>query len=150
MHEDDIGLQIKQINDQLSRLSNAQLKMRGLTLSQMRMLDYLNHNAGHDVSQHELEEYFQVAHPTVIGIVKRLEKKGFVSTSISTDDHRVRYVTPTKTGRDCVLEGGNARNEAEQLLLAGFSAEEARQFHDFLGRAHDNLTEGALRLTEGR
>lgn len=70
---DDVGYMLKKVNDRIHIQADANLKECGLTFSQMRVLMVLRKNGG-QVSQKMIEEELGVAHPTVVGIVSRLEK----------------------------------------------------------------------------
>ena len=75
---DDVGYMLKKVNDRIHIQADANLKECGLTFSQMRVLMVLRKNGG-QVSQKMIEEELGVAHPTVVGIVSRLEKNALKS-----------------------------------------------------------------------
>ena len=58
---------------------NAELEEYDLTHSQYRVMKYLYRNEGQGVRIVDLERFFSMSHPTAIGIVQNLEKKGLVS-----------------------------------------------------------------------
>ena len=76
--EKDIGYYIKRINDKLKAGFDAYLCDVDLTSSQARVIEYVYWNGGM-VTQKEIEVFLDVAHPTVVGIVNRLEKKGYLN-----------------------------------------------------------------------
>ncbi|MBD5383918.1 MAG: MarR family transcriptional regulator, partial [Ruminococcaceae bacterium] len=78
MEERDIGLLIKRLADKIKFSVDVLLKEQGVTFSQTLVIDFL-HSQGGRATQKEIEDHLQVSHPTVVGIISRLEKNGFVS-----------------------------------------------------------------------
>ena len=74
-----IGYQFKIINDRIKARADADLKTHDLTLTQTRVLGFLAESGG-QATQKEIEADLQVSHPTVVGIISRMEQKGFLCT----------------------------------------------------------------------
>ena len=51
----------------------------GLTASQSMVLFYLYKNKNIDVNPVDLEKFFEFSHVTILGILKRLEEKEFIT-----------------------------------------------------------------------
>ena len=137
-HMENIGAMLKQINDRLHAQADATLKENGLTFTQARVLRYL-HRAGGQASQKALGDYLEVAHPTIVGIVSRLEREGFVTCSTGVADRRSKVVCLTAKAvaiRDCMDQ---SIRKTEQRLVAGLSQEEVDQLRGLLTRLHRNL-----------
>ena len=75
MPQKDIGYLIKNINDKLKVKADADLKHNKLTLAQSRVLTFLDSRGG-QATQKEIEVYLEVSHPTVVGIISRMEQNG--------------------------------------------------------------------------
>ena len=106
--EKDIGYYIKRINDKLKAGFDAYLCDVDLTSSQARVIEYVYWNGGM-VTQKEIEVFLDVAHPTVVGIVNRLEKKGYLNCHL--DENRW-YAAPVKL-KNCsikCMKAGELRN----------------------------------------
>ena len=65
--EQDVGYKLKLITDKLKVRADADLKRHKLTLSQSRVMAFLNKKGGEATPQ-EIEDNMQVSHPTVVGI----------------------------------------------------------------------------------
>ena len=76
----DLGFYLKRISETLEKLNAAELRENGLTKTQSRVLDFLESRPGKTATQRDMEIFFAVSHPTVTGIVKRMEARGLVST----------------------------------------------------------------------
>lgn len=133
------GFLIKLIHDCIRRDANCELKNMDLTLSQMRILAYLHSHKNKTVSQKNIENYLAVSHPTVVGLLKRLEVKGFVTTSFSLDDKRMKNIY--LTGKDQELKEAmeKHRDKTEAKLLNGFTQEEKILLSMLLEKAYNNV-----------
>ncbi len=133
-----IGYLIKSINDKVKVHADADLKSHHLTLSQSRVLIYLLQRGG-QATQKEIECFLSVSHPTVVGLVSRMEKNGFVTYWPDPQDRRNKIVRLTphacETGRnmDAVVEN------MEQRMLAPLSPEQIEQLTQMLELIHQNL-----------
>ena len=76
--KNDVGYLIKRINDKLAARADAELKQFNLTMSQCRVFLYLSSRGG-QATQKEIETFLDVAHPTVVGLVSRMEQSGYVT-----------------------------------------------------------------------
>lgn len=135
----DVGYLLKVIQDNADRHANRRFKAVGLTSSQVRILKFLRGRTGERVTQKEIEKYLQVSHPTVVGIVQRLENKGFVRTEFDGADKRNKYVYLTRKEEDLFVQMRNSQEEMENLLTKGMSEEEVKQLKALLQMVYDNV-----------
>ena len=131
----DLGFKIKKINDMLEKGYNQLLQEQDLTFSQHHVLVYLKHQKDQTARLKELEKHFNVAQPTMAGIVVRLESKGLVRSSVLPDDRRVKVVTLTESGNELLHESFLSMKKGEQMLVSKLSDEETEE----LGRLLDVL-----------
>ena len=100
MNEDShCAFLIKQIHSELEKNANNMLREQDLTLSQASVLMELDQD--HELELKQLEKRLHVAQSTTVGIVHRLEQKGFVEMLGSPDDKRVKIVRITESGQAC-------------------------------------------------
>lgn len=87
----------------------------------------------------DIEEAFHLSHPTVSGVLSRLERKGFVEFRPDEHDHRCKriYLLPQALELDDAIHKAIAANESR--LVQGFTPQEQAQFRDFLLRAIANM-----------
>ncbi len=132
------GLLIKQINDGLSRDSNNELRRNGLTLSQIRYMEYLYAHSDEPVLFKKLEAYFNVSQPTNTGILKRMQEKDLVRISMSKDGGKAKTAVLTEKGRKKYEDSEVRRSSAENNLLKPLRREEKKSLEDMLQRVLDN------------
>lgn len=135
----DIGSYIKVINDHLEKNCNNDLKRFDLTISQIRVLMFLNERNGRKTSQKDIEEYLEVTHPTVIGIIKRLESKGFIRSETDAKDRRIKNIYLTEKESQVRDHMERSRSEIEARLTSNMSAEQVDQLKSLLELVYQNL-----------
>lgn len=138
MPNKDVGYLLKNINDKLKVKADADLKRYNLTLTQSRVFAFLHDNGG-QMTQKEIEAFLEVSHPTVVGIVSRMEQNGYVTCWFDTQDRRNKIVKLTKQAEaiGCEMEQNIQNNE--KLLLDSLSDEEIQQLRKMLTTLYNNL-----------
>ncbi len=135
----EIGALIKRISIQLRLLADFDMKEFDLTWSQVHVLHHLSKHDGM-MTQKELEKELGIAHPTMVGLVKRLESKGFIETKTSETDHRMKIVRATDRAESHKQYMQERMNEKEQVMTQGISAEDAELLRRCLQTVYQNLT----------
>ncbi len=140
MENKDIGFIIKSISEILDKKFNKRLKAMGITCSQMRILSYLFEHKDQDVTQRQLECYLGISHPTTVGIINRLEGKGFIICRTSEKDRRQKIISlrePTDSQRrQCERQ----KEQNERRMLEGFSENEAEELERLLKKLYINIS----------
>ena len=140
MKNRDIGYYIKTINDKLKVRADADLKDRDLTLAQSRILRYLD-ECGGKTTQKEIERYMEVTHPTVVGIISRMEQKGYLVCWMDPEDKRNKIVSLTEKSSALSKEMKNHVEETERKMLRSFSEEQVHQLLEMLSVIYQNLND---------
>ena len=96
----------------------------GLTASQSMVLFYLYKNKNIDVNPVDLEKFFEFSHVTILGILKRLEEKEFITIEKSLKDQRYRIVKITEKGLDTESEIKKSLKTVAERMNKGISKEE--------------------------
>ena len=118
-------------------VTGAMMEME-LTSAQGRIMGFLAMRKDPPCAK-DIEEKFNLSHPTVSGILSRLEKKDFIEFRPDPQDKRCKRIYMLPKGTDCNERIYHAIQENERLIVNGFSQEEKVQFADFLTRAANNL-----------
>ena len=116
----------------------ATLATMDLTASQGRILAFIAHSPQPPCPR-DMEEAFQLSHPTVSGILSRLEKKGFIQITPDSADRRCKRVSLDQKGLECLTRMEETITGIENRMVETFTAEEKQQFADFLNRAILNM-----------
>ena len=96
-----VGFMFKQINNIYEKEFNNLLRGIGITSSQCAVLDYLLGSSKEFVNQKDIEKALSLKNPTVTGILKRLDEKGFILARTFTrrKKHMIFRKRWTITGR---------------------------------------------------
>ena len=137
MQKRDVGYLIKNISDKLKVKADAELKQYNLTLTQSRVFAYLGRRGG-QATQKEIEVFLEVSHPTVVGIVSRMEQNGYV-TSWPSEDGRNKNVKLTSQAEAIGTEMEQRIFAKEQALLAPLSLEDQERLREMLLAISKNL-----------
>lgn len=125
--EKDIGLLIKNISDNLKKLVDTFFSSSELTFSQVNVLGYISSKQNNRVTQKEIEIFLGVSHPTVTGIIKRLEEKQLIKTEIYVDKGIKKSVELTKKGLELNSKVCINKKTHEALLTENLSPKEKEQ-----------------------
>ena len=109
-----------------------------LTGAQGHIMAYLAHTKTPPCPR-DLEAEFRLTHPTVSGLLSRLEQKGFIELRTDPEDRRVKRIYVLEKGRQCHEVMHQTLLENEQRIVAGFTPEEQELFSAFLQRAIRNM-----------
>lgn len=123
----------------LASYMDRSLEEHGINMSQMRFLLYLMENDERPVTFKEMEKHFDVAQPTVAGIMKKLERKEYITLVQDPHDRRAKNAILTDVGRVLVESQAHVREHNEQKLLECLSSEERDRFMDMLRRICVNM-----------
>ena len=137
----NVGFLIKQINNIYEKDFNNQLKKLDLTSSQAEVLDYLFRCDEEEVNQKDIEKALSLKNPTVTGILKRMEEKGFVMILPSEKDKRCKNVYLTEQAYDIEKKLEAARRKIDKSLTLGMSKREVQALQKVLNRVLYNVSE---------
>lgn len=136
--KDYFGLRFKQLSCAFDNTLQRVAAQYELTASQACMLIYVS-RAEHKVNQRELEKYFQLSNPTVTGLMKRMEAKGFLERVTSPEDGRYKYIILTPKAMKISAQVADDLTRLEEQVREGMTPEEVELFLSLLNRAMQNV-----------
>jgi len=135
-----ILMMIKNIHDKFEARGNADCKKAGLTFAQFKVLIYLDDHKDKIVTQKELEVDFKVSHPTINGIISRLENNSFIETKmIKEAGKQQKQIFLTEKGSATLLNMKENKLHDDIMLKKKFTPEEINQFFEYLKRLYNAL-----------
>lgn len=137
--EYEVGRLLKLINDKLKVKADGDMKGKELTFSQAQIIRILSKNSG-QMTQKEIEDFLQVSHPTVVGLVSRLEQKGFLISWLDSADRRNKIVMMTDKAKEISDEMDATLRAREEQMLSGLSERQRAELVKLLCRVNDNLS----------
>ncbi len=117
------------------------LEKMDLTAAQGHLMGYLSRQARPPCPR-DVEDAFQLSHPTVSGLLSRLEQKGFLQLLPDPDDRRCKRIHVRPRGLECQQTMHQTIAATEERMVQDFTPEEKEQFARLLQRAITNMGGG--------
>ncbi len=138
---DDIGMLFKQVDEKLKKKGNADFASLGITMSQIHVMHFISIQHQKKTTQKELEDFCGVSHPTINGILKRLEEKEFIETTITANGRLSKEVRLTDKGSALLKETRKSKSSAEKMLTKDFTKQEMETLRGMLKKIIYNLSD---------
>lgn len=132
------GPLLRFLHSSVDREISAALEQMELTSAQGHILSYTRHQKTPPCPK-DIEEAFHLSHPTVSGLLSRLEKKGFIQLKPDENDRRCKRIFILPKGEECTNALHQTILATEEKLVAGFTEEEKRLFRSLLERTVTNM-----------
>jgi len=116
----------------------AELEKMELTAAQGHIMGYLAHIKSPPCPR-DIENEFHLSHPTVSGLLSRLEQKGFIELQTDPEDRRIKRIYTLPKGHECHERMHRVIQANESRMVEGFTEEERLQFASLLNRAIQNM-----------
>ena len=138
--ENHIGSKITCLHWLIKQDFNRSLSALGLTSSQAQVLHIITKALPERVFPKDIEKCLRLTHPTVLGILQRLEAKGYITMQCDQTDRRRRCITPTEKTLKIEQEMTKRIEMQEKTMMLGMDSAEIAQFLSYLDRAAANLS----------
>ena len=136
-----VGFVFKQINNVYEKEFNNLLRTLGITASQCAVLDYLFSSRKEEVNQKDIERALSLKNPTVTGLLKRLDEKGFILIVPSNKDKRCKNVYLTEKAYDIQRRMEADRKKIDRKLTIGMTKKEIEALQKMLGKVLYNIAD---------
>jgi DNA-binding MarR family transcriptional regulator len=143
-----IGFEIKHLAILINRAFHKQLVDDGsfgnknnedLTLMQSHMIGFIYNHPKHTINQCDLEKEFSRRRSTITGILKLMEKNGYITREYSKTDARVKTVTLTDKAIELHHEVTIKIDNFNENLERGLTSDELNSFYTILEKIKNNL-----------
>lgn len=134
-----VGNMIHEIDTEIGKRVNRQLKDSDMTMSQMGLLLQLADAPDGILTISEIGKKIHVAQPTATGLVNRLAKKQLVKILSDPNDKRVRNILITQKGRLICQQGEANMQQMERRLLRSLDGDERQQLLTMLIKVRNDL-----------
>ena len=136
--KEETGFLLHKIDKKIKCTMDNEMSKHDMTLSQSMVLSYLHKNDG-QLSQKKLQDLLKVSHPTMVGLVKRLEAKGYVECMADNKDKRNKIVKATELAREYKKDMQDTRRSFNNKMYKGISNEEIDLLHSLLSKMYENI-----------
>ncbi len=137
-----LGKRLILLNRAVVKKIDERAKKMDLTATQLRVLGEISRLTAlgrQEITQRDLENSFAVAHPTMTGVIKRLEKKGFVRCTEGKNDRRYKNIFCAEEVSRIHEELARIDGEAMAELCAGLTNEEVENLYRITDKMLKNI-----------
>lgn len=137
-----LGSYIHSLSNALAQDMRQSSEQLGLTPSQgmfLHQIWFRQEILHRDTYARDLEQFFDVKHPTVSGILQRMEAAGFVRFEQNRTDRRCKAVRLTQKAVDAHLQAAARIEQSEARLTVNMTEAEVREFRRLLQLAADSF-----------
>ena len=135
----NLGPQLRYLNNRITQYMDQQFLALDLTSTQSFILHHLSLHENEAMYPKDIEKRFHLTHPTVSGVLQRLEAKNFIVIEPDRADRRCKRIRLTDRARRCDEAVGQALETLERLMCSGMSEEEQQTLLRLLDLASANL-----------
>lgn len=136
--EDSPGYWLIMAAEAYQRAVNDELAPHGITFRQCQVLGYLALEGA--LSQCELADRMRIEPPTLVGILDRMERDGWIRREPCAEDRRRKRVHPTPEAEPIWAKIVACGRQVRARSVAGLSEAERAQLKKLLSRVRKNLT----------
>ena len=134
MNINKAAILIKKASLEFEKVANPIFAEYELTVSQYRILIFLYRSESRTASVVDLEKHYSMTHPTTLGLLEQLEKKGFIKRVVNPNDARGKLVALTEKADVMQSELEALGDTIEKKLTRRLTAEETVQLVGLLGK----------------
>lgn len=132
---------LKIVENLSNKYADSHLKTIDLTKSQADIIFFLAYQENHKMNQRDIERGLSLSNPTVSGLLKRLETKGFIKRMSDPNDSRSRIIQLTPEVYEIMDNIYENISRIEKKLLEGFTEQEKIIINSLLKRVADNAVQ---------
>lgn len=136
-----IGPRVRLLSHSIRLAIDRNLTEMDLTGQQSFVLRYLSEHEDSVVYPKDIERRFRLTHPTVSGILQRLERKGYIVCVPEPNDRRCKRITLTPVAREVQMDIWRHINDMEQTMTRGMRQDEIETLLRLLDLAAQNLAD---------
>lgn len=136
-----VGRLIRNLSNIFDKEFNKVALKYDLTTSQSMVLIYLQKNTNQETNPIDLEKHFNYSHASILGILKRLEEKKFLTISKSDKDKRFRIIKISEKGINTEKNIKKSLKQVIDRLYVDINDNEKDIFINILHRMIYNLKE---------
>ena len=137
-----LGGYLRAISNAMSQNMQQNVEQLGLTSTQGMFLHHIwfrQEQLGLVTYARDLEEFFDITHPTVSGILQRMEAAGFIRFQSSQTDRRCKSIHLTQHAMEVHSHTAQHIRQTEARLVNGMTEAEIQEFRRLLQLAAANL-----------
>lgn len=135
--EESLGYWICSVSHAFRRALNAELEKQGITYRQWEVLAWIAFEG--ELSQVELAERLGIEAPTLVGILDRMERDGWLDRYSCPNDRRRKRIRATEKAESVWARMVDCARKVRGIAKAGLSQPELDSLRSICDRIRENL-----------
>ncbi|MGY8769726.1 MAG: MarR family winged helix-turn-helix transcriptional regulator [Pirellulales bacterium] len=135
--EESVGYWIFSTAHIMSRAMNEELATVGITYRQWEVLCWLSYVG--EITQSQLAEQMRVEAPTLVGVIDRMERDGWISRETDPNDRRKKILRATEKVQPDWEKMVECARRVRAKALEGIPQDQVEIVKNALGRMRENL-----------
>ena len=127
MNIDKVAILVKKSALECEKISHPVLEKYDLTMAQYKILKLLYSEEYGTLRLMDVEKYFSLTHPTAIGILQNLEKKGLIERLDNPKHTRSKFIVPSHKALAIRKELETVGEDLENELTYRLNSDERSQ-----------------------
>jgi len=132
-----VGYWIFAATQDIARAMNEELAAHGITYRQWETLAWVS-LAG-ELSQSELAERMSIEAPTLVGVLDRMERDGWIQRVPAENDRRKKLIRPTERVEPLWAKMVDCAHRVRARAVKGIAPDQLLQLRDVLAQIRSNL-----------
>ena len=109
------------------------------TPTQMQIIAYILKHKNEDIYQRDLENVLKLRRATVSGVLKTMEKNGFIIRITDKEDTRIKKIILNKNAEEIFEKGEKKLDELEKIIIKDISKTDLKIFSNVIDKMKENI-----------
>ena len=109
------------------------------TPTQMQIIAYILKHKNEDIYQRDLENVLKLRRATVSGVLKTMEKNGFITRITDKEDTRIKKVILNKNAEEIFEKSEKKLDELEKIVIKDISKTDLKIFSNVIDKMKENI-----------
>ena len=109
------------------------------TPTQMQIIAYILKHKNEDIYQRDLENVLKLRRATVSGVLKTMEKNGFIIRITDKEDTRIKKIILNKNAEEIFEKSEKKLDELEKIVIKDISKTDLKIFSNVIDKMKENI-----------
>ena len=109
------------------------------TTTQKQIIAYILKHKKEDIYQRDLENVLKLRRATVSGVLKTMEKNGFIIRITDKEDTRIKKIILNKNAEEIFEKGEKKLDELEKIVIKDISKTDLKIFSNVIDKMKENI-----------
>ena len=109
------------------------------TPTKMQIIAYILKHKNEDIYQRDLEDVLKLRRATVSGVLKTMEKNGFITRITDKEDTRIKKIILNKNAEEIFEKSEKKLDELEKIVIKDISETDLKIFSNVIDKMKENI-----------